>query len=381
MARLIAPDSPLARVIESKRAYINASWDVSGVQDGFEGNREREQGRGMDLGTTLLMRFGSAASATLAAHVASVGERAAESAADAWIVPLFRSLLALAATGRLETGHADALAAACASAPALLSADPDAFTGTVARGYSSLRMRSGGQGGAADRWIRILCRAAAFCPDITAFRNSGCVAAWLTGLVEYRAEGLRLARGLGTETCTALFGVPLDDGLLEGGIDALARDPWLSPARAFTHPVPGGRVTWFGSAGGHESTGGCFAGNPSVRAEDGRIVIIDGGAAEGAPERERLLVACPEGVSLVPRDTDSARFPGGPIDTAAFRIAGFSPDGLPLGSAKLEPVAGCMPVPGFERLGPFSAAGVGSTLALVSVSSFRVFVIGIEGER
>ncbi len=380
VARLIPADSVLARAIEAKRGAFNAAWEAARAASGASAEDEED---GLDA--DFLMRFGSAARAIFAAHEASVGADKAATALERWLFPLYRALLALATGGRLDAGHGDALASACASAPVLFAADPDGFALAVVRGYAGLRMRSNRGRETADRWAALIRRAAPACMNVSALRDAGCVAAWLAGLPEYRAEGVLLLAEPNVSACAALITenggggkhAAIEASRFAAGSAALARDPWLSFERAFGSRDGG--ALWFGSVGGHESVGGPFRGLPTVRAAEGRIVVTDTGRPEGDPGRERFLAACPEGLSLVPADADLAPFPDDGHGAKLLETAGAPIDGGGRVPASCRPIYGSKLVPSLETLAPFETATVGATLVLVSRSSYRVFAFGAEG--
>lgn len=346
MARLISPDSGLARALEASRGAINAAWEMR------KGNPSVDP-------DAALARFGQAALAIHAAHAALDGQVAADDAVTRWALPLFDSLL---------PGGGMSLVALCAAAIRLFVRDPADFLSCTMNALASLRMRPIlHDPHATERWLGTFSRAGPYMHDRESFMKAGCVAAWISGFVEYRAAALRYLSDLKREASAALLGISIGgEAGFERALILLANDPWRSPERAFADIVPRGSRHYFAIVGGHTSAGGCFDGPPTVSAIGDQIIIHDPGPAGSGASRDYIIVACPEGARLVPSGSEIAQ-----ANDSGETIDPYARDGLFL-------VPGSPSPPDFRRLDPLGSASIPGTLAISSPQSYFVFVMGAE---
>jgi len=130
-------------------------------------------------------------------------------------------------------------------------------------------------------WIGSLSSLAEACPDTLTLLQLGQVMAWRAGLAHYRLDALEIVTRLAAANVPlagAALGLPADEPVpLEGVIDRLLANPWLSPiAAAGPAQAPSAPLRLVARVGDFRGLGGEFLTPPLVMAADGRLVVKEG---------------------------------------------------------------------------------------------------------
>jgi hypothetical protein len=159
-----------------------------------------------------------------------------------------------------------------------VAAAPRQVAGSVTNALYNLSTTSGAR---PLEWIDLLIGLAETCPDAVTLLRAGQAAAWRAGLAHYRLDALEIITQLATvglPLASAALGLPADfSANLEGVIDRLLANPWLSPAAA-TRPGtgPAAPLRLVARVGDFRGLGGEFLTPPLVMAAEGRLVVKEG---------------------------------------------------------------------------------------------------------
>jgi hypothetical protein len=342
----------LAAAMARRRDALNARWELAHPGD-----------HDADAGNAALDAFARVATALFEADSVATDRDSAGARADAWLDDAF-GLAIQAASG---SGAAAGLAATLAAAePRTFREAPRAFLASIAiccENVASLGVQ-------AARWAALAARAAPSIGSIDDLRAALCVAAWLSGLVEYRAASIEAMKASpGYARSMLAPEAPIGDA--EAAL-RLSADPWLSAKDAFLPDLAQASRRWSGCSGGHLNSGGPFAGFPLLESSGGFAYAVDRGRAEGDPSRRRMLIAHPEGIRLV---SELADLPAcGPARRCGLAEGRFAPEDLRPGGP--VGIAGGPLAPRADALPGAKAIALGATALCTSSRSYRVFVEG-----
>ncbi|HEX7379394.1 MAG TPA: hypothetical protein VF278_19890, partial [Pirellulales bacterium] len=158
----------------------------------------------------------------------------------------------------------------------LLARDPFRIAGCVSNAVACLASHPSGR---PAQWIGMMGHLATDCDGVSQFLDAGKVAAWMAGLVQYRAAALGIARQLPQKVSARLLELPVD--LAEDGfwrqLDRLDADRWYKP-RGTDAKTAASSPRLVGTTGGFRGFGGPCLRPPTVVTQGDRLFVFDGDA-------------------------------------------------------------------------------------------------------
>lgn len=238
--------------------------------------------------------------------------------------------------------------------PELLAADPAGLSAAV---VNALHRLAATERARPDEWTAAMLRAGPRCADLAAFREAGLVAAWRSGLAQYREQALRLAPRLDPALVRILLGIEgVEPPALPAVLAGVADDPWRSLEELRDGPWGEPRLALVGRVGAFRGFGGIFPVPPRVEARQGALFARAGGGCW------RLYADCygavfhPADASLADEGPRRNREESAVDDAGAVRHRGLT--------ARFS-----------ELAGPTSFASDGVTLAVTVATSHAVFLV------
>jgi hypothetical protein len=160
----------------------------------------------------------------------------------------------------------------------LLARDPQRIAGCCSNAIDYVASQPGAR---PQEWIDRMRELSPACETVGNWLDAGRVVAWRAGLVQYRADALRIAREMPLELAMRCFG-------LIGGfepeawpklLDRMDADPWLSPEAGISESefTPSPRIVRM--PGGFRGFGGPCLKPPVVITQSGRLFLTDGDAS------------------------------------------------------------------------------------------------------
>ena len=134
-----------------------------------------------------------------------------------------------------------------------------------------------------DEWIALLAAAGPACPDPDVLLRCGQVAAWRSGMAEYRPGALELLPGLPVPAGLAVLG--LDPAAFPGAdlpalAAALRADPWLDPGAFLRGEAAPAAPRLVARCGGFRGFGGPFLTPPRVIAHTQDVFVVREGDSD-----------------------------------------------------------------------------------------------------
>jgi hypothetical protein len=126
-------------------------------------------------------------------------------------------------------------------------------------------------------WLERMRQIAPYCQSVDELLESGKIAGWLAGMVQYRSAALAAAAALRAALATRVLGLPESTPVVEltQVLGRLQDHVWLSVEQAAgVQPEP--VLAPVATAGAFSGLGGLFFKPPVVRAVDERLLVTDG---------------------------------------------------------------------------------------------------------
>lgn len=191
----------------------------SGLNAAFEAARVRYPALSADAALDWLRADVAPAVAAVAAIEPAAAARVGQTLYELGLVLLGQQLLGPQARSPLI---AAALTLLVREAPALLAREPARLSGACANAAHHLGQHRGVR---PTQWLEGLRRALPHCREVDTALDAGLVAAWLSGLPQYRDSALERAARLPDAVLAALLGTAPEPALQT----RLAADPWFQP--------------------------------------------------------------------------------------------------------------------------------------------------------
>jgi hypothetical protein len=162
----------------------------------------------------------------------------------------------------------------------LLARDPLRVAGCCSNAIDFIANQAGAR---PQEWIERMRELSPTCDSVGNWLDAGRIVAWRAGLVQYRADALRIARELPFELaapCLAVSGSISHEAWHEL-LDRLEADRWLSPATGISQSPseisPSPRIV--SMPGGFRGFGGPCLKPPRVITQTNRLFVTDGDAS------------------------------------------------------------------------------------------------------
>ncbi len=238
--------------------------------------------------------------------------------------------------------------------PRLLSQYGGVFIALVSGGLLSV-MKQGGS--TVSSWVGRISGIPSDTSDLDAFRRSGFIAAWLSGMAVYREEALAESAHIPPPVFGSLIGRGIADEVERDRIIGLLEsNEWYDPANVVQGEAPVARV-----AGGFAGFGCEFVYKPRLYGDRDRILATDG------LRTYRLYADC-FGTSLV-RETEPA----------GLDYCGQADAGCTIADGTVAYGGWEFRLPDRMRVPVQDVVSHGRTVAFTSSVSHRIFVIGFPG--
>ncbi len=151
----------------------------------------------------------------------------------------------------------------------LLARDPRQIAAAFSNAAANI---SATQGSRPSDFVTQLIRLCPACKSIPELIDSGKIAAWKSGMVQYRPGALNAAHALRPDLCRLALNLPPTSDV-PAALDRLAADPWLAPANTTSNSpatlAPVARV------GAFKGLGGPFLRPPTASTSANRIYLTD----------------------------------------------------------------------------------------------------------
>lgn len=155
----------------------------------------------------------------------------------------------------------------------LIARDPSRSVGCLANGLIHIENYSEESAG---RWLDLLERAIDACHQTDEWLVAGKIAAWLSGMVQYRREAISLARSLRPPIVRSLLALPesTSDSVLNSELAGFESDPWHS--LQIESPTEATQIERVKICCQFRGWGGVFMTPPQAAVVDGHLMVTDG---------------------------------------------------------------------------------------------------------
>jgi hypothetical protein len=154
---------------------------------------------------------------------------------------------------------------------------PRLFAGSVTNALYHLETTPGAN---PEEWIQYMLRLGALEPEVAALLEAGKVAAWRSGMAQYRASALDGCTGLSRQLCYTALGLRAEEDPLglEGILQQLRTDPWVHPTAVLSRHTPNRELQLVARVGAFRGFGGAFLRPPRLTYAGGQFFASDGEA-------------------------------------------------------------------------------------------------------
>lgn len=241
------------------------------------------------------------------------------------------------------------------SLASLLVQEPQRVAASVLNGAYNISQTSGAR---PAQWIAVMRGVAPLCADAETFLRAGQMAAWRTGMAQYRLDALQILKGLDGNIARVIFGLDADASEPDTSAlhYALMANPWYVPVDSGQPTADKKELRVVKRVGAFRGFGGTFVGTPRVSWTRAGFVASDG-------SENYLLMADAFGATLHRIEKVNAESTAMP-----FKLGKD-------GTVRFGEVTGKFP----ELANATSSTANQTTLAVTTELSYGVYLIALAG--